>query len=113
MEALLVSIGGAAGAVTRYLVGQFLGKTSFPWATLIVNVIGSFILGAVIFGGSRADVHFLMSVGFCGAFTTFSSFSFQTIRLWERGEATNAVLNAIGNLVLSLIAFTAARLLVD
>lgn len=112
MEVLLVSIGGAAGAVTRYLVGQLIGKTSFSWATLLVNVLGSFILGVVIFGGSRADVHFLMSVGFCGAFTTFSSFSFQTIRLWEGGEAINAVLNAIGNLVLSLIAFTAARLLV-
>lgn len=112
MEALLVSIGGAAGAVTRYLVGQLLRKTAFPWATLIVNIVGSFILGVVIFGGSGDSVHFVVSVGFCGAFTTFSSFSFQTIRLWERGKSTNAVLNAIGNLVLSLIAFTAARLLV-
>lgn len=112
MEALLVSIGGAAGAVLRYLVGQLLRKTDFPWATLLVNVVGSFVLGVVIVGGSRPEVHSLVSVGFCGAFTTFSSFSFETIRLWERGEATDAALNAIGNLVLSLIAFTAASLLV-
>lgn len=76
------------------------------WATLLVTVIGSIYLVAVIIVGSHVDVHYVVSVGFCGAFITVSSFSVQTIRLWDRGEATNAVLNAIGNFVLSFIAFT-------
>jgi CrcB protein len=112
MEVLLISIGGALGAVLRYAVGQLLREQSFPWATLVVNALGSFVLGAVVFGVSRTDVLLLVSVGFCGAFTTFSSFSFQTVNLWERDEHKRAVLNAVGNLLVSLGAFASAWLLV-
>ncbi|WP_096390167.1 fluoride efflux transporter CrcB [Halopenitus persicus] len=112
MEVLLVSIGGAAGATLRYLVGQLVDGTSFPWATLVVNALGSFVLGAVTVGVSDADALLIVSVGFCGAFTTFSSFSFQTVSLWDRGEKRTAVLNAVGNLVVSLVAFAAAWQLV-
>lgn len=112
MEALLISIGGAVGAVSRYLVGQLLGKPSFPWATLVVNALGSFILGLVLFGEGNSTLQFLVAVGFCGAFTTFSSFSFQTVSLWERDKRILAVLNAIGNLIISLIAFIVAWQLV-
>lgn len=110
MEAVLVSIGGALGAVFRYAVGQLLGKTSFPWATLLVNAVGSGILGVVVFGVDDTGTILLLSVGFCGAFTTFSSFSFETVRLWERGERWHAGLNAAGNLVVSLLAFGTAWL---
>ena len=112
MEVLLISIGGALGAVLRYAVGQLLRETSFPWATLVVNALGSFVLSAVVFGVSRTDVLPLVSVGFCGAFTTFSSFSFQTVNLWERDEHKRAVLNAVGDLFVSLGAFASAWLLV-
>lgn len=112
MEVLLISLGGALGAVLRYAVGQLLSKPSFPWATLVVNALGSFVLGVVLFGVSRTDVLLLVSVGFCGAFTTFSSFSFQTVGLWERDEHARAVLNAVGNLLVSLLAFASAWLLV-
>ena len=108
MEALLISIGGAVGAVSRYLVGQLLGKTSFPWATLVVNALGSFILGIVLFSDGTSTLQLLVAVGFCGAFTTFSSFSFQTVSLWERDKRILTILNAIGNLVISLIVFTVA-----
>ena len=108
MEALLISIGGAFGAILRYLVGQLINNTSFPWATLIVNALGSFILGLAIFGVHDADILLMVSVGFCGAFTTFSSFSFQTVSLWEEGEERSAVLNALGNLTVSLLAFGVA-----
>lgn len=113
MEILLISIGGAVGAVLRYVVGQLIDNTSFPWATLVVNALGSFILGSVIFGVSDSDILLLVSVGFCGAFTTFSSFSFQTVSLWEQGEQRDAVLNALANLTASLLAFGAAWLLIS
>jgi len=112
MEILLISIGGAVGAVLRYVVGQLIDNTSFPWATLVVNALGSFILGSVIFGVSDSDILLLVSVGFCGAFTTFSSFSFQTVSLWEHGEQRDAFLNALGNLFVSLLAFGAAWVLI-
>jgi CrcB protein len=54
-----------------------------------------------------------VSVGFCGAFTTFSSFSFQTVSLWERGERARAAVNAVANLLVSLLAFAGAWLLVS
>jgi CrcB protein len=112
MEVFLISIGGAAGAVLRYVVGQLINSSSFPWATLVVNALGSFVLGSVIFGVSESDILLLVSVGFCGAFTTFSSFSFQTVSLWERGEQSAAFLNAFGNLTISLLAFGVAWVLV-
>ena len=112
MEVFLISIGGAVEAVLRYLAGQVIDSSSFPWARLVVNALGSFILGSVIFGVSDSDILLLVSVGFCGAFTTFSSFSFQTVRLWDRGEQGAAFLNAFGNLTISLLAFGAAWVLV-
>lgn len=112
MEVLLISIVGAVGAVLRYVVGQLIDNTSFPWATLVVNALGSFILGSVIFGVSDSDIHLLVSVGFCGAFTTFSSFSFQTVSLWEQGEQRDAFLNALANLTASLLAFGVAWVLI-
>jgi CrcB protein len=111
MEVFLISIGGAVGAALRYAVGQLINSSSFPWATLVVNALGSFILGSVIVGVTDSDILLLVAVGFCGAFTTFSSFSFQTVRLWERGERSAAFLNAFGNLTISLLAFGVALVL--
>ncbi|WP_436934661.1 fluoride efflux transporter CrcB [Halovenus marina] len=112
MDLFLVSAGGAFGAVSRHVVGLALDDTSFPWATLVVNAVGSFVLGVVLFGVTDTELLLLVSVGFCGAFTTFSSFSFQTVALWERGDRTRALANALGNLVASLFAFAVAWLLV-
>lgn len=111
MEATLVGLGGAFGAVFRYGIGQLLVGRSFPWATLVVNVLGSLLLGVVVFGGAGSGTFLLVGVGFCGAFTTFSSFSVQTVTLWDRGERVRAVLNAVGNLAVSLLAFGGAWLL--
>ena len=114
--AYLVGTGGAIGAVLRYLVGELVvrwqGPSSFPTATLVVNVIGSFALGAVVFSGVGEPLTLLVGVGACGAFTTYSSFSVQTVRLWEDGMAGYAVLNAVGNFVLSAAAVGLAWLLV-
>ena len=105
IEPLLVGIGGALGATLRFLVGQFLRAHSFPWATLIVNVTGSLILGVVLFGTGDTERILLIGVGFCGALTTFSSFSFETVALWEREDYWLAVGNATANFFCSLVGF--------
>ncbi len=105
MEAILIGIGGAFGAVLRYTVGQLLRSWPFPWATLIVNVLGSFILAVVLLAMSNDAVTLLIGVGFCGAFTTFATFSYQTVELWEEGRFDAAVVNASMNLILSLGGF--------
>lgn len=112
MEIFLISLGGALGAPLRYAVGQWLHSTSFPWRTLTVNGLGSFFLGLVIFAASHEPLVLLVGVGFCGAFTTFSSFSFETVALWERGNPLLATTNALGNLLVSMTAYGLAWVLV-
>ena len=95
-----VAAGGAAGAVARYLVmssiGHWVGH-GFPWGTLAVNVIGSFVLGALIevmalvWSPTEAMRAFLV-VGVLGAFTTFSTFSMDVVYLFERGQLISAAL---------------------
>lgn len=111
-QTVLVAVGGALGAVGRYAVGELLASRRFPWATLSVNVLGSFVLGVILFGPVDGDLTLLVGVGFCGAFTTFSSFSFQTVDLWDRGEPGKAALNAGSNLVASVLAIALAWILV-
>lgn len=98
----VVGTGGAIGAVARHWVGLWLSSDRFPWATLAVNVVGSFLLGLATFAGVSESTAFLVGVGICGAFTTFSSFSVETVHLYERGDRRLAVANAVGNLALSL-----------
>lgn len=100
----LLGTGGAIGAVLRYAVGQRLVHDRFPFATLVVNVVGSFILGLIVFSGLDSDVALFVGTGACGSFTTYSSFSVQTVRLWETGDRLRAAIYAFGTLGLSLIA---------
>ena len=102
--AYLVGIGGAIGAVCRYLVGEAIPTESFPFGTLLVNVVGSFVLGFVTFLGIEDDLLLLVGTGACGAFTTYSSFSFDTVRLWETGRPYRSVAYAAANVVGALIA---------
>lgn len=84
MTVLLVAAGAAVGAPLRYLVDravQSRHNTVFPWGTLIVNVVGSLLLGALIALPASAPVAALAGVGFCGALTTYSTFSYETLRL--------------------------------
>ena len=108
-----VLLGGALGAAARY--GVALSMThlpAFPWATLTVNAIGSFVIGVV---AVLADERFTIGptlrtflvVGVLGGFTTFSSFSIETFRLWERGAPWYAGLNVVVSVALCL---TAVRL---
>ncbi|MEU8176398.1 fluoride efflux transporter CrcB [Microbispora hainanensis] len=114
MTLLLVFLGGVVGAPARYLLDrlvQRLHDSVFPWGTLSVNLCGSFVLG-LLFGahdhlGLPAAMLTLLGTGFCGAFTTFSTFGFETVRLLEEGSVLEAGLNALGSLVLGVLAAAA------
>ncbi len=108
----IVGTGGAIGAIVRHLIYRQFSSERFPWPTLTVNVVGSFGFGAALFAGAGETTIQLVAIGICGAFTTFSSFSVETVQLYERGDRLLAVVNAAGNLVLSLVAIGIAWLLV-
>ena len=112
---LLVGLGGALGATLRYAVGQALADADapFPAATLAVNTLGTFALGLLTFAGAGDDAMLLVGTGVCGAFTTFSSFSVETVQAWEDGSRGLAVGYALGTLVLAGAALVLAWLLVN
>lgn len=100
----LVGTGGAIGAVLRYYVGRYLQHDRFPAGTLGVNVIGSFVLALVAFAGLPKEAALLIGTGACGSFTTYSSFSVQTVRLWETGDRLRGAIYAVGTVALCLAA---------
>ena len=100
---LLVGAGGVLGALSRFAVGSWVGDRRRD--TLAVNVLGSFALGALTAGlAADAALLALFGTGFCGAFTTFSSFAVETVELYEDGARRRAVGNAAVNLVGALLA---------
>jgi len=113
---LAVAVGGATGSVLRYLVGVGSGKlfgTDFPWGTLIINVTGSFLIGAFVgLFASKWDLpqaaRIFLTVGICGGYTTFSTFSLDAWVLVERGESFSAVAYMIASVLLSIGALIAA-----
>lgn len=107
---LLVASGGAAGSVLRHLVGVATQGVSgaFPWGTLGVNVAGSFLLGALL--GALPPGHagrLLFGTGFCGGFTTFSTFSTEAVALAGRGATARAGAYAAASVALSVVAAAA------
>ncbi|MFN8543591.1 MAG: fluoride efflux transporter CrcB [Candidatus Binatia bacterium] len=110
-EVLWVALGGSIGAVVRYVLGVWIGSriaTVFPFATFLINVTGSAALGLLIgTAESRGLPPFmrpLVAVGFLGAYTTFSTFSYETLRLAEAGNLGTALLYAGASLVTGLAA---------
>lgn len=95
----LVGVGGALGAVLRYWVGLEIEREDVPASTFVVNVLGTFLLGLLAFSGVGGDAMLFVGTGACGSFTTFSSFSFETVRAWETGRRRLAAGYALGTLV--------------
>ena len=107
MNYLMVSMGGAIGALLRFVVGQ---QVTFPYGTLTVNIIGSFLMGlGFVYLASRFDdrLILLLMTGVLGGFTTFSAFSLDSFRLYEAGRA----IFALGYVVISVVGSLAAVLL--
>ena len=108
MNALFVFLGGGTGSVLRYFVGLWIGSTAFPWATFAVNAVGSFAIGllggwASRFGWGEA-LRLSLTVGLCGGFTTFSTFSKESFALIEGGSYGLFALYAVGSVSLGIIA---------
>jgi CrcB protein len=108
-----VALGGAIGASLRYLtnVGAMrLFGPSFPYATLIVNILGSFVMGLLVVVLARKGGNHLaplLMTGILGGFTTFSAFSLDTLTLWERGDQVAALAYVAASVILSLAAIIA------
>lgn len=105
MTWLLIALGAAVGAPLRYLTDRAIQArhdSAFPWGTLTVNVAGSFVLGLVT--GLPADpaVTALLGTGFCGALTTYSTFSYETLRLAQGGARFYAGMNVLASVVAGL-----------
>jgi CrcB protein len=117
---LLVALGGAIGSVSRAWVAVMavrLVGASFPWGTMLINILGSMVIGivaATALSPTRTiftqEVRIFLMVGFCGGFTTFSSFSLQTFELLREGRPAAALANVALSVLLCLLATTAGYL---
>jgi CrcB protein len=109
MSLLLVMAGAVVGAPLRYLTDravQARHDTVFPWGTFTVNIVGSLLLGVVAgaagAGGAPRQVQLLVGTGFCGALTTYSTFSYETLRLIEQDAKFFAAANVAASIVAGL-----------
>lgn len=109
---LAISAGAIVGANARYLITRFAAKAlgpMFPYGTLFINVTGSFVAGFFMIWTSERVIadprwRLLVVIGFCGGFTTFSSYAYETMAYLERGQWTLMISNVLANNVLCLVA---------
>ncbi|MCZ4079028.1 fluoride efflux transporter CrcB [Rhodococcus sp. H36-A4] len=119
MIVLLLALAGALGAVCRFVVDSFVKSkvqgTLFPWVTICINISGSmlvgFLAGLVVLAQGATDLQTVIGTGFCGGYTTFSTASFETVRLVQVGKRSLALATAVGTLVGSVGACAAGFVL--
>ncbi len=111
MTLVLVMLGAAVGAPCRWLLDQAVQarrETAFPLGTWIINVSGSLLLGVILgaaaFGPGSRELVALAGTGFCGGFTTYSTFGYETVRLAEDGSYLEAGMNVVSSLAVGLLA---------
>lgn len=111
-----IALGGACGALARYGAGRLVAlfiEHPFPWGTWTVNLVGCFLIGMTVplFGKLNAaeSARFFLVVGFLGSFTTFSTFSLDTLALWGNGHGLLGLLNAVGSLACGLVLVAVGR----
>ena len=107
----LLLVGGAVGAPARYFVDGAVSRRAagtFPWGTFVVNVTGSLVLGVLtglaLYHGLGDVPRAAVGTGFCGAYTTFSTYSYETVRLLEAGDLRPAAMHALGSIAVGLLA---------
>jgi CrcB protein len=108
---LYVALGSALGGVARYLLGGLMQRifdTTFPIGTLLINISGSLLLGAIMSYAIETptlspDMRAFLTIGLCGGYTTFSTFSYETVSLLKDGEWTRAGLYVVASVVLALL----------
>lgn len=117
MKVALIGIAGAGGALARYAIGVAVGTRSFPWATLGINLTGSFLLGCVLALGLERGwsetTTAPIAIGFLGAYTTFSTFSYESFTLVRTERAGVAAIyiaaSVVGGLLAAFAGYTLAR----
>ena len=110
MAYLWIALGGALGSMARYATGIYVGRwlgTAFPWGTLLINIVGSFLIGAfaesfALRWDASPSTRVFLVVGICGGYTTFSTFSLDVVTLLNRGEAILAGTYILASVVLGL-----------
>ncbi|MFI1412554.1 fluoride efflux transporter CrcB [Streptomyces sp. NPDC020707] len=109
MSWLLVIVGGMVGAPLRYLTDRAVQSrhdSAFPWGTFTANVVGCLVLGtltgAATAGAASSHLQLLLGTGLCGALTTYSTFSYETLRLAESGARLHAAANAVASVTAGL-----------
>lgn len=102
-----VMLGGFFGAISRFLISKGLSSINkaFPFPTLIINLTGSFLLGLVLASDLSQTGYQLIGIGFLGAFTTFSTFSYETLQLIKKDQFILAILYSVGSIILGAGAF--------
>jgi CrcB protein len=116
MHWFAVAIGGALGSIARYALSTWIFDVSshkFPYATLAVNVLGSFVMGILFViivekAALPTEMRSLLMIGFLGAFTTFSTFSLDALGLWQNGHIFMSLLYMLATVILCLIAISSA-----
>lgn len=116
ISVLCVGVGGFLGAVARYLMGLVPYEGDFPLMTFLVNFLGAIAIGAVVeaangFPGFPANAVLFLKTGVCGGFTTFSTFSLETLALFENGKIALGAVYAGGSLVVCVAGVVLGRML--
>ena len=109
----MVGVGGAIGSVARWGVSEAMpsdGASEVPWATIVVNLFGAFVLGAMMAGALQTETLLLFGTGMLGGFTTMSTFGVETVRLIESGRSSAASIYIALNLLAPLTAWLGWRL---
>ena len=108
---LLVFIGGGVGSSLRYLLGKYMNstQTGIPWGTFTANILGSLLIGIILGLAAKNDTlsqsqTLLLATGFCGGFTTFSTFAYENHVFLKSGDFTNFALYTIGSFVVGFLA---------
>lgn len=108
---LLVFLGGGVGSSLRYLLGKYLNstETGIPWGTFTANILGSLLIGIILGLAAKNDTltqsqTLILATGFCGGFTTFSTFAYENHVFLKSGDFTNFALYTIGSFVVGFLA---------
>jgi len=118
LKYVVIGIGGFAGALARYALGSYIGSrlgVRFPYGTFVINMSGSFLLGfiAALLARSTASQYwrYLIPIGFIGAYTTFSTFEYETLRAVQDGQPMIGLLNVVLSVVIGFVAVWAGAAL--
>jgi CrcB protein len=115
LKYLVVGIGGFLGAIARYMLGTYIGSrygVRFPYGTFVINMSGCFLIGLILTLLARTTAspywRYLIPIGFIGAYTTFSTFEYETLRAVQDGQAVTGLLNVILSVIVGYAAWAGA-----